>query len=374
MVVSKKVTVKRKRAYSTRKYRKTRRTMRKRRTTGKRRVSRFRRKRGTRKMGLPGTRGKTEGSYGRMVNPVRKFRREHGMLRSFSPGNTASHPMIVGAPFCVSYFFVANSVNAPTQQGYLPASFNLRPPDGLDEQVYSKYYTSNVMWSSIGIRITKADQNADYGPIRVALTPMRYSDHVACLTAAPGSVGAAWQGATPQAQYANQVEHPHTREAKMMNGATSSGIMNNTYIRNSVRPDYVYTEPNWQSLVDGNGKLLFTETLAVGITTAAQVIWVLTFYHERPTTTSSALFTVDVAYSSKIKAWDPIPAFLITENEKKREAAVPLPTKPELPLLDTEDDEMASVNREMSFQHIQCQPPVPPPRPQGRHVSFSPRI
>jgi len=356
---------KRKRAYTTRKYRK--------RATGKYRRKTYKRKiRRTRKA-LPGGRGKTTGSYSKMLNPMRTARRELGMLRSFSPGNTLTFSNIAGAAACYSFCFVANSIDAATQQQYLPTTFNLRPADGLQEELYSKFYSSNVVWSSLGLRIFRADVNADYGPVRFALTPLRYSDCGVCLTNYPSATGQSWVGSTAQSKFSNQAEHPHTRQGKLIAGATSSGLMNNTYLRNSIRPEYIYTEPNWQSLTTSSGTLRFIESLGVGITSAASIIWVLTFYFERPTNTSSSIFTVDVSMSHKIKAWDPIPAFLITQTEQKRSEAVPLPVKP---VECARRDEMDEVNEEMAFHHIAPAAPVaaPPPRVPSRNVSFSPRV
>lgn len=340
------------------------RTFGKRKRTAKRRPSMKYRKRSYKKRyRIKGTVGKTKGAYSKLLNPLRLYRREIGKLKSMSPGNTISVSVTVGTPVTYSIFFVGNTTNQGIMNTYLPASFNMIPPDGLQEEVYANYYQSMVMYHRLGIKITKADQNADYGPVRFLLTPIKYDDYSTCLTSTP-STTTVWVGSTPQAKYSNQHAMPHSTSA-MINGATSSGIMNNCWIQNSIKPGYIFTQPSWETTADADGRLAYAEQTGVGISYAAdRIIWCLTCYFERPTTTSTVIFTADVYQTWKVKAWEPVPAFLITENKEKKNAAVPAPEKPH-PLPERkEDDEMSFERLNVSTPKVSTPvlPPLPPRR------------
>jgi len=317
----------------------------------------YTKKRYTRKRGLPGPTGKTHGRYSTMLNFNRSYNREHGMLKSFTPGQIASVSVSTGVPLTQSYILVANTLDAATMQQYLPAGMTIRSADGVVEQVWSNFYSANVMYSKLGVKITRADQNTDYGPVRVCLTPLRFSDYVVCLTSAPSVAGCKWVGATPTAAFANQTEHNRTRQCKMMNGAASSGIMNNTFISNSVRPGFVYTEPMWEAASNASGNLVFAESQGVGIGASGQVLWILTLFFERPTATGTAVFTFDFYNTMRMKAWDPVPAFLITENKERRADAIPPPVKP--PHVRVDEPE-ACQDECAGFRDLRVQTPVPP--------------
>jgi len=196
-----------------------------------------------RRKSLPGTTGRTKGSYRKMLNFNLTYRRELGMLKVLSPGGTVSISVTAGTPVTQSTFFVANSTNASALNAFLPASIVALPPSGLSEEVYANFYSSMVMYNRIGIKIAKADQNADYGPVRFLLTPIRYVDYITCLTGVPASTGVTWAGTNPASKYANQHDMPHSTSCPMVTGATSSATRTTPSSRVPFGPDTSIPNP-----------------------------------------------------------------------------------------------------------------------------------
>lgn len=141
----------------------------------------FKRKRVSYKRRLPGSTGRTKGSYGRNLNPVYAYRREKGFLRTQWVGTFTTPTLTAGSSQIYSLFFVGNTVNAAGNIAYLPSSMSdgYRGPP-LSDSIYSWFYASMVMYNSLGLKITRTDQNADYGEWEFALTPIRYVDRLTC--------------------------------------------------------------------------------------------------------------------------------------------------------------------------------------------------
>jgi len=334
-----------------------------RRKTGKRMG---RRRRGTRKSrkALPGSVGKTIGSYRKNLNVNLSARRELGMLRSDTPGRILALTLTAATPAIYSLFFFSNTTNAGLINSILPSSVNVLPPTGLVEEVFSKFYHAMVMYNKIGIRLTRTDANKAYGAVKVALTPIQYSDYSSCLTATP-SPTTTWVGSTPTLKFANQCDMPHTIVRNMTGGA--SDALNSCYISSAVKPNYLYNQPAWQTTPDPAvfGRLGFSEQNGTPIALACAVVWVLSIFHESPTTTDTSLFAVDIHETWKLKAWDAVPAFLIAENKDRAAAAIVVPEKGDMPHRVEEDADMVSVAQGLQFQHIVEQHHQPPVRAAG---------
>lgn len=297
-------------------------------------------KRKSSRKALPGSTGRTVGSYRKMLNVNLFARRELGMLRSTTPGRILPLSLVAGTSTVYSMFFYANSTNVGLINGILPTSVAVLPPTGLVEEVYSKFYNSMVMYNKIGIRISRTDANKAYGAMKIALTPIQYSDFSSVLTAAPGPT-TQWVGSTPTLKFANQCDMPHTI-VRNMNGAASDAL-NSAYISSSIRPEYLYNQPGWQTTPDSAvpSRLGFSEQNGVPIALSCAVVWVLSLFYESPTTTDISLLAIDIHETWKLKAWDAVPAFLIAENKQRATDAIIIPQKAgESKSERKEDDEM----------------------------------
>jgi len=325
-------------------------------------------KRTYKRRALPGGTGKTIGSYRRNLNVNLSARRELGMLRSTTPGRLLQLSLTAATPAIYSLFFVSNSTNVGLINSFLPTSVQVLPPTGLVEEVYSKFYNAMVMYNKIGIRLTRTDANKAYGAIKLALTPIQYSDYSSCLTATP-SPTTTWVGSTPTLKFANQCDMPHTIVRNMVGG--SSDALNSAYISSSVRPDYLYNQPGWQLTADPAvfGRLGFSEQNGTPIALACTVVWVLSIFHESPTTTDTSIIALDIHETWKLKAWDAVPAFLISENKQRALDAIVVPTK--RPLVESKEESKFEMEPEPEWEdavaalRLGPKPPGPAAAPLG---------
>lgn len=270
--------------------------------------------------------GPTIGSYNKRMNVNLWARRELGLLTSTTPGRIMSVSLNINTPLCYSMFIYANTTNVGLINGILPTALNILPPTALVEEVYSKFYSSMVMNNKLTIKFRHTDGNKAYGAVKIAMTPIQYSDYSSVLTAAP-SPTTTWVGGTPALKFANQCDFPGT-VVRDFTGAASDAL-NATTISSSVEPQYLYNQPGWQMTPDSAvpSRLGFSEQNGVPIALSCAVVWVVTFFFCNPIITDTSLISCDFEERWKVKAWDAVPAFLVAANAKKRAELVPPPVK-----------------------------------------------
>lgn len=286
----------------------------------------YKRTRRSTKGGLPHSRVRTMGSYSRVRQSSKAPRKGHFQLSQRIEFLDVI-PTATTAIGAISNFFI--QTNNIGLDSFAAAGDNYRSlvasaavesasylPRGVNEDVWNQFYHAVVIGTAIKLRFQRSAQSQNPSDYRayIALTPLDYDQwyatHVdtgATLYAKPTDT---WKGTTASDQWNTCINTPGTVYREL--GAIASPQMSVT-LHGKKNMNYFITEPLWQANLQYQNFVTGRPNLVNGY----QAWWCVTYYQpEGFATAVPCHMSVTMDQRWFVKAYDPVPATLITEADE----------------------------------------------------------
>lgn len=299
--------------------------------------------------GLPHTRIRKTGSFSKSTLQSKNAPRKGNFCieqKFIYPDYAIQIPTADNTSLCNTYAFFCNNNISPyafgnsgagtsSQNlfGMSAAGFTTRlavgPPAGVNTLVFNRFQYAMVYGSSLTVRIRRIsdpDNVAYDGFIDFAMTPVTFAEAAQLFTGSSTidwSPVNEWRGSTASLAWSNCLEQPGTITKRI--GNLQGPGPHEITLRMKHNQNYFNTEPNWKA----NPNYTVANTVAscyLPKTAANQYAnyYVLTYYVGGGSATSGGYMPLEIQVDQKwyVHAFEPVPASIVTMEEKKVSAFV----------------------------------------------------